>query len=199
MLWQQQPWLFTSLLWQHNERNGISNYQRLHCLPNCLFRCRSKKNIKAPHHWSLWGESTSDRWIPQRDSNAENASIPWHHVICSGIWYAITCMKTASSPMNIVESHYFMVNTLRPGPNGRHFADNIFKSIFLNENIWISLKIALKLVPEVRINNIPALFQIMAWRRSGDKPLSGTMMVSLLTHICITRPQWVMQQLLTNV
>ena len=31
----------------------------------------------------------------------------------------------------------------------------------------------------------------MAWRRSGDKPLSESMMVSLLTHICVTRPQWV--------
>ena len=31
----------------------------------------------------------------------------------------------------------------------------------------------------------------MAWRRPGDKPLSEAMMVSLLTHICITRPQWV--------
>ena len=35
------------------------------------------------------------------------------------------------------------------------------------------------------------LVQIMAWRRSGDKPLSEPMMVSLLTHICVTRPQWV--------
>ena len=26
---------------------------------------------------------------------------------------------------------------------------------------------------------------------SGDKPLSEPMMVSLLTHICVTRPQWV--------
>ena len=39
--------------------------------------------------------------------------------------------------------------------------------------------------------NIPSLIQIMAWRRQGDKPLSETMMVSLLTHICVTRPQWV--------
>ena len=31
----------------------------------------------------------------------------------------------------------------------------------------------------------------MAWRRSGDKPWSEQMMVSLLTHICVTRPQWV--------
>ena len=41
------------------------------------------------------------------------------------------------------------------------------------------------------INNNPALFQIMAWRRLGDKPLSEPMMVSSLTHICVTRPQWV--------
>ena len=43
----------------------------------------------------------------------------------------------------------------------------------------------------VSINNIPALVQIMAWRRPGDKPLSEPMMFSLPTHICITRPQWV--------
>ena len=41
----------------------------------------------------------------------------------------------------------------------------------------------------VPINNIPALVQIMAWRRLGDKPLSEPMMDSLLTHICVTRPQ----------
>ena len=41
------------------------------------------------------------------------------------------------------------------------------------------------------VDNIPALVQIMAWRRPGDKPLSEPMMVGLLTHICVTRPQWV--------
>ena len=38
------------------------------------------------------------------------------------------------------------------------------------------------------INNIPALVQIMAWRRPGDKPLSEAMVVRLLTHICVARP-----------
>ena len=83
------------------------------------------------------------------------------------------------------------VNTLRPRQNGPHFPDDIIKCIFLNENARISLKISLKFVPKVRINNIPALVQIMAWRRPGDKPLSEPMIVSLLTHICVTRPQWV--------
>ena len=41
------------------------------------------------------------------------------------------------------------------------------------------------------IDNIPALVKIMAWYRSGDKPLSESIMIRLLTHICVTRPQWV--------
>ena len=82
-------------------------------------------------------------------------------------------------------------NTLRPRQNGRCFADDTFKRIFLNENVRISIKISLKFVPMGPINNNPALVQIMAWRRPGDKPLSEPMMVSLLTYICITRPQWV--------
>ena len=44
----------------------------------------------------------------------------------------------------------------------------------------------LKFAPRGPINNIPALVQIMAWRQPGDKPLSEPMLVSLLTHICIT-------------
>ena len=39
------------------------------------------------------------------------------------------------------------------------------------------------------MNNIPALVQIMAWRRPGDKPLSEPMMVNLLTHICVAWPR----------
>ena len=84
-------------------------------------------------------------------------------------------------------------NTLRPRQNGRRFADDTFKRILLNENVRISIKISLKFVPKGPINNNPALVQIMAWHRTGDKPLSEPMIVSLLTHICVTRPQWVKQ------
>ena len=68
------------------------------------------------------------------------------------------------------------INTLRPRQNGRHFADDIFKRIFLNENILILIQISLKFVPKGSINNIPALVQIMAWRRTGDKQISEPMM-----------------------
>ena len=49
------------------------------------------------------------------------------------------------------------LNTLRPRQNGRHFPDDIFKCIFLNENVLISIKISLKFVPKGQINNIRAL------------------------------------------
>ena len=86
---------------------------------------------------------------------------------------------------------FHLLNTLRPRRNEQRFADDIFKRIFFNQNAWISIKISLKFVPKGPINNIPALVQIMAWRPSGDKPLSEPMMVSLPTHICVIRPQWV--------
>ena len=88
-----------------------------------------------------------------------------------------------------------MFNTLRPRQNGRRFADDTFERIFLNEKVRILIKISLKLVPKGPINNNPALVQIMAWGRPGDMPLSEPMMVCLLTHICVTRPQWVKPKL----
>ena len=57
----------------------------------------------------------------------------------------------------------------RQDPGGPHvgpmnFATwDTFKYISLNEDVWISLKIPLKVVPKVQINSIPALVQIMAW------------------------------------
>ena len=97
---------------------------------------------------------------------------------------------------NFMNCHAFDI--LRPRQNGRHFADNILKCVFLKENIWMLLKISLKFVPEVRINNIPVLVKIMAWCRPGDKPLSEPMMVRLPTHICVTRPKWVNDYLWIN-
>ena len=67
------------------------------------------------------------------------------------------------------------IKTLRSRRNG-HFADDIFKCIFLNENVWISIQIWLKFVPKGSVDNKPALVQVMAWRRSGDKPLPEAML-----------------------
>ena len=56
-------------------------------------------------------------------------------------------------------------------------ADDIFKCIFSNENDRIPIQISLKLVPRIPIDNKLALVQVMAWRRTGDKPLSEPMMI----------------------
>ena len=83
------------------------------------------------------------------------------------------------------------LNTLRSGQNGCYFPDNIFKWIFLSENVWSLIKVLLKFDPKGPSNNIPAMVQIMAWRLVGAKPLSESMIVSLLLRICVTQPQWV--------
>ena len=68
------------------------------------------------------------------------------------------------------------VNSSRPGQNGRHFPDDIFKCIFMNEKFWISIQISLNFVPRGPIDNTWALVQVVAWRRTGDKPLPEPML-----------------------
>ena len=85
----------------------------------------------------------------------------------------IQYMLSAFFRMSVCE----MFNTLRPRKNGRHFPNYTFKCIFLNETVWISITISLKFVPKGPANNIPVLVQIMAWRRTGNKPLSEVYLV----------------------
>ena len=56
-------------------------------------------------------------------------------------------------------------------------ADDIFKCIFVYQNGRISIQISLKLIPKIPIDNKPALVQVMAWRRTGDKPWPEPMMI----------------------
>ena len=51
----------------------------------------------------------------------------------------------------------------------------VTRGIFSNGNIWISIKISLNFVPKGPVNNIPALVQIIAGSRPGDKPLDAYM------------------------
>ena len=94
-----------------------------------------------------------------------------------------------------VDTNIPLFNKLRPIQNGRHFGDAIIKNTFWNVNVGIPFTIPLKFVSKGPISNIPALVQIMAWRRPGDKPISEPMMLNLPTPVCITRPQWVKLEL----
>ena len=132
----------------------------------------------------MWSTMNSGAW----------SMLAWGY----GFWISYHIWKHWKIPFGVCHYKYThtlclldLLNTLRPRQKGRHFADNTFKCIFLNEDVRISIEISLKFVPNDPINNIPALVQIMAWHRAGDKSLSEPMMLSLLTHICNTLPQWV--------
>ena len=99
------------------------------------------------------------------------------------IWIRLVGRSQLSNPSDLPCSWYLglmggptQFNTLKPRQNGCHLPDAIFKYILLNQNVWISIKISLKFVPKGPVNNIPALIEIMAWRRPGDKSLSEAML-----------------------
>ena len=114
----------------------------------------------------------------------------------------INCHKLKIWSYNFLPLSGFMflrrVNTFTPRQNDRHFADDVFKLIFVSGNVWISIKIWLKFAPKGPIYNISVLVQIMAWRGSEDRPLSEPMIISLPTHIGVTRPQWYTSSLLPH-
>ena len=81
-------------------------------------------------------------------------------ILMANIMYSIYFIMEIS----IRVREHLNINTLRPRQYGRRFPDDIFKCIFLNENVWIPIKM---FVPKGLIKNIPAMVQIMAWRRPG--------------------------------
>ena len=82
-----------------HEQQYISYHQQLNCLFNSLFRLTSKEISKFQVTGLLWGEGTSDRWIPPRGArNLESISMAWHHYVhqyhkpINGWWYSeINC------------------------------------------------------------------------------------------------------------
>ena len=96
------------------------------------------------------------------------------------LYHCITCVRPVVTSLCY---HHIEAETKWPPFCRRHFQVH-----FLNDNVWIWIKVSLKSVPKSPVNNIPALVWIMAWCRPGDKALSEPFMVSLPTHICYTRP-----------
>ena len=170
----------------------------------CLTTCSGQhKNSKAPYHqrdyiWSL---------------DVILLVLCWGNPLPGNCWILLTkvqecrkcfhCMMSLRSHYNVViflrsiydrypsdQNTTKQINTLRPRQNGCHLP-NIFKCIFLIENVYISIDISLNFAPKGPITNIPSLVPIMSWRQPGDKSLSKPLMVSLLMHIYVTWAQWV--------
>ena len=60
------------------------------------------------------------------------------------------------------------------------FADDNFKRIFSIENDGVPIRVSLEFVPMSPIDNNPTLVQVMAWRRTGDKPLPELMLTQFI-------------------
>ena len=106
-------------------------------------------------------------------------TISIHNASCSillGLLYSISYTGSRSSEIRF--------NTIRPRQKGRHFPNDIFKFIYFNQNRCISIKTSLnslKIIGMCLIDNKAGLFQVMAWRPTGDKPLTETMMANVTT------------------
>ena len=119
-----------------------------------------KRMSKQP--WGWWFETPS--WSLWRLCNDDNEvtlkgmSKPSHRSTKS--WYNNNNKTKHSEKVCTFRWIYsIFLNTLRPRQNCHHFADDIFKCMFLDDREWISLKISLKLFPKIWINNIPALVE----------------------------------------
>ena len=137
----------------------------------------------------LWSSSVIKHCIMHKTKRYQIKQIPY--LLCYILFVKIKASRSTFLSFSKQRTRFHVISTLRPRQNRRHFADDILKCIFLIENVWIPIEISLKFVPKSPTNNIPALVQLMAWRRPGDKPLSEPMIVRLPTQICVTRPQWV--------
>ena len=106
---------------------------------------------------------------------------------CVDAWKAVSRYDISSGfrliwghVTTLVRSHYLIFSwTKWPPFRRRHFQVH-----FCEWRVWIWIKIQLKFVPRGLINNIPALVQIMAWHRSGDKPLFEPMLTQF-TDACM--------------
>ena len=112
------------------------------------------------------------------------------------LWVLLHCVRQPASTRMTTELDIFLrrfcgCSHIEAETKWPPFRRRQFQMHFFNENIWIWIKISLKFVLSIIIDYKPALVQIMAWRRPGDKPLSEPMLVTSLTHIYVTRPQWV--------
>ena len=168
-----------------NELNGVQGWiqhKKKSCFEICgNFHCGNIMASQSSYlpmeiskwiRWNLYIEF--DSWQPKYRPTMSVRDRPTMSVI--GLWYelhaAAPCIKTTSVlPLLTLE-----FKALRPEQNGRCCADVIFKCIFMNEIFVYWIQVSLEFLPWHPIDNKSALVQVMAWHRTGDKPLPDPMM-----------------------
>ena len=159
---------------------------------NIYSKCRSKKNTKALHHWPLYGEFTGDQWILCTKDQLQGKGF---HLMMSSWIYSTQNVTNSALKCTVIGT-----TSLTSWGQDKMVAiwQMTFQIYFIVWNLFsISNDISSKFIPNGTINNILSSVQVMAWHQPGNKPLSETMMVRSLTHLCITQPQWVYLSMLS--
>ena len=78
------------------------------------------------------------------------------------------------------------LNASPPGQNGRHFADEIFRCISVNETFCILIRISLTFVAKGLIDNMSALVRFMVYSHAISQSLKLYVKYNLLLDSLIT-------------
>ena len=136
----------------------------------CFFGLRLNKRL-SKHSWGWWFETPSrPLW---RHRNVQFCSwLPSWQYNSTASGSGLVPLRGQAITSIINSSHLDKMTAI--------LADDISKCIFLNENDGIPIQISLKFVPSSPIDKNPALVQVMAWRRTGDRPLPESMMAQFI-------------------
>ena len=124
-----------------------------------IYASKSPPPPPPPPQLAQLSQSSLTPQLGQLSQSSLKIDQPWHTALC---W--------ESHLISLAKIELFFYSS-PPEQNGRRLAYNIF----VNENVGIFIKISLKFVLKGTIDNKSALVQVMAWRRTGAKPLPGPM------------------------
>ena len=96
------------------------------------------------------------KWSPFRRRSFQMHCLNWGPIVLT-LSDAVASLLTNGNATFWWKLPYHLVYSSPPGENGRYFANNIFKCIFMNEKFCILIKILLKFVPKGLINSNTAL------------------------------------------
>ena len=165
--------------WENAPRWMLSNLtDHMVTLVQLMPWCRQATSHYLRHSWHIFMSPYGVIW-PQW-INSSNICVPHkndvtalfefnfcNHVLISIHWYIAGCPNTHGIVKDTI--------TVRPRQNGHYFPDDTFKCIFVNENVWISIKMSLTLVlegPSIGLDNVLAPHCIVIQRQSLSSHLS---------------------------
>ena len=143
---------------------------RLRCV-KCVYFCHNLKQVMCSQLSTVYISNHKASYMRQLYPQIQICNRVWCLVIAYLWMILVLYLYPYKTPKwsirymfcrtrNMIKG-YIKIMKLRQ--NGCHFADDIFKWIFLNENLWYSNEISLKYVPWGPFNNKLTLFQIKAW------------------------------------